>query len=122
RLTGLARAVPARGGAESVETARKAARKWGYRVKGIPADRAEVIVCKGNFHGRSITIVGFSSETQYRDGFGPFPGGFKQVPFGDADALARAIGPHTAAFLFERIQGEGGSVVRPAGFLAHHGR
>jgi hypothetical protein len=104
QLTGLDRALPASGGAESVETALKAARKWGYKVKGIPADRAEVIVCKGNFHGRSITIVGFSSEPQYRDGFGPFPGGFKQVPFGDADALARVTGPHTAAFWSSRFR------------------
>ena len=95
--TGLDRALPSSGGAEAVETALKAARKWGYKIKGIPADRAEVIVCSGNFHGRSITIVGFSSEPQYRDGFGPFPAGFRQVPFGDADALARAIGPNTAA-------------------------
>jgi ornithine--oxo-acid transaminase len=121
-LTGLDRALPASGGAESVETALKAVRKWGYRIKGIPADRAEVIVCSGNFHGRSITIVGFSSEPQYRDGFGPFPAGFRHVPFGDADALARAIGPHTAAFLVEPIQGEGGIVVPPAGYLAECAR
>ena len=117
-VTGLDRALPANGGAEAVETALKAARKWGHKVKGIPADRAEIIVCAGNFHGRSITIVGFSSEPQYRDGFGPFAPGFRQVPFGDADALARAIGPDTAAFLVEPIQGEGGIVVPPAGYLA----
>ena len=117
-VTGLDRALPANGGAEAVETALKAARKWGHKVKGIPADRAEIIVCAGNFHGRSITIVGFSSEPQYRDGFGPFAPGFRQVPFGDADALARAIGPNTAAFLVEPIQGEGGIVVPPAGYLA----
>jgi len=121
-LTGLDRALPASGGAESVETALKAVRKWGYRVKGIPADRAEIIVCSGNFHGRSIAIVGFSSEPQYRDGFGPFPPGFRQVPFGDADALARAIGPNTAAFLVEPIQGEGGIVIPPAGYLAQCAR
>ena len=121
-VTGLDRALPASGGAESVETALKAVRKWGYRVKAIPADRAEVIVCKGNFHGRSITIVGFSSEPQYRDGFGPFPGGFKQIPFGDAEALVRAIGPHTAAFLVEPVQGEGGIIVPPAGYLAECAR
>ena len=120
--TGLDRALPANGGAESVETALKAARKWGYKVKGIPADRAEIIVCANNFHGRSITIVGFSSEPQYRDGFGPFAPGFRHVPFGDADALARAIGPHTAAFLVEPIQGEGGIVVPPAGYLAQCAR
>jgi ornithine--oxo-acid transaminase len=117
QLTGLDRALPASGGAEAVETALKAARKWGHKVKGIAADHAEVIVCRNNFHGRSITIVGFSTEPQYRDGFGPFPGGFRQIPFGDADALARAIGPHTAAFLVEPIQGEGGIVVPPAGYL-----
>jgi ornithine--oxo-acid transaminase len=121
-LTGLDRALPANGGAEAVETALKAARKWGYKVKGIPADRAEIIVCAGNFHGRSITIVGFSSEPQYRDGFGPFPVGFRQIPFGDAEALARAIGPHTAAFLVEPIQGEGGIIVPPAGYLAQCAR
>src|SRR5207248_11206214 len=107
-VTGLDRALPANGGAEAVETALKAARKWGYKIKGIPADRAEILVCAGNFHGRSITIVGFSSEPQYRDGFGPFAPGFRQVPYGDAEALARAIGPHTAAFLVEPIQGEAG--------------
>jgi ornithine--oxo-acid transaminase len=83
-LTGLARVIPASGGAESVETALKAVRKWGHKIKGIPHDRAEVIVCRGNFHGRSITIVGFSTEPQYRDGFGPFPAGFRHVPYGDA--------------------------------------
>ena len=122
QLTGLARALPASGGAESVETALKAARKWGYKVKGIPADRAEIIVCKGNFHGRSIAIVGFSTEPQYRDGFGPFPGGFRHIPYGDAGALARAISPHTAAFLVEPIQGEGGIIVPPAGYLAECAR
>ena len=121
-VTGLDRALPANGGAEAVETALKAARKWGHKIKGIPADRAEIIVCAGNFHGRSITIVGFSSEPQYRDGFGPFAPGFRQVPYGDADALARAIGPDTAAFLVEPIQGEGGIVVPPAGYLAECAR
>jgi len=121
-LTGLDRALPANGGAEAVETALKAVRKWGYKVKGIPTDRAEVIVCRNNFHGRSITIVGFSSEPQYRDGFGPFAPGFVPIPFGDADALARAISPRTAAFLVEPIQGEGGIVVPPPGYLAHCAR
>ena len=121
-VTGLDRALPANGGAEAVETALKAARKWGYKVKGIPADAAEIIVCAGNFHGRSITIVGFSSEPQYRDGFGPFAPGFRQVPYGDADALTRAIGPNTAAFLVEPIQGEGGIIVPPAGYLAECAR
>jgi ornithine--oxo-acid transaminase len=120
--TGLDRALPANGGAEAVETALKAARKWGHKIKGIPNDRAEVIVCAGNFHGRSITIVGFSSEPQYRDGFGPFAPGFRQVPFGDADALARAIGANTAAFLVEPIQGEGGIIVPPDGYLAQCAR
>ncbi len=118
QLTGLDRALPANGGAEAVETALKAARKWGHKVKGIAADRAEIVVCRNNFHGRSIAIVGFSTEPQYRDGFGPFPPGFRQIPFGDADALVRAIGPHTAAFLVEPIQGEGGIVVPPSGYLA----
>jgi ornithine--oxo-acid transaminase len=121
-VTGLDRALPCNGGGEAVETALKAARKWGHKIKGIASDRAEVIVCKGNFHGRSIAIVGFSSEPQYRDGFGPFPPGFRQIPYGDADALARAIGPHTAAFLVEPIQGEGGIIVPPAGYLAECAR
>ena len=121
-VTGLDRALPANGGAEAVETALKAARKWAYTVKGVPADRAEIIVCDGNFHGRSITIVGFSSEPQYRDGFGPFAPGFRSVPYGDADALAQAIGPDTAAFLVEPIQGEGGIIVPPAGYLAQCAR
>jgi ornithine--oxo-acid transaminase len=118
RLTGLDRALPSNGGAEAVETALKAARKWGYSIKGIPADRAEIIVCASNFHGRSIAIVGFSSEPQYREGFGPFPLGFVTIPFGDADALAAAITPNTAAFLVEPIQGEGGIIVPPEGYLA----
>jgi len=122
RMAGLDRALPSNGGAEAVETALKAARKWGYRVKGIPADRAEIIVCESNFHGRSIAIVGFSSEPQYRDGFGPFPPGFVTIPFGDAAALAAAITPNTAAFLVEPIQGEGGIIVPPEGYLAEAAR
>jgi ornithine--oxo-acid transaminase len=118
RATGLARTLPSNGGAEAVETALKAARKWGYKIKGIRDQCAQIIVCANNFHGRSIAIVGFSSEPQYRDGFGPFPPGFVTIPFGDAAALERAITPDTAAFLVEPIQGEGGIVVPPDGYLA----
>ncbi|MCW7539011.1 ornithine--oxo-acid transaminase [Aquabacterium sp. A7-Y] len=117
RLTGLARALPMNTGAEAVETAIKAARKWGYRVKGVPQGQAQIIVAAGNFAGRTTTIVGFSSEAQYRDGFGPFAPGFVEVPYGDVAALERAITPHTAAFLVEPIQGEAGIVVPPAGYL-----
>src|SRR5262245_65178586 len=105
-------------GAEAVETAVKAARRWGYRVKGIARDRAEIIVAQGNFHGRTTTIVGFSSEAEYRDGFGPFTPGFRAVPFGDLAAIERAIRPETAAVLIEPIQGEAGIIVPPAGYLA----
>ncbi len=105
-------------GAEAVETAIKAARRWGYRVKSIPKDRAEIIVANGNFHGRTTTIIGFSSEADYRDGFGPFAPGFISVPYGDLGAIERAITPHTAAILMEPIQGEAGIIVPPAGFLA----
>ena len=117
KLTGLARALPANGGAEAVETAVKAARKWGYKIKGIAEGRAEIIGCAGNFHGRTLTANGLSTEPQYRDGFGPFPPGLLTVPYGDSDALARAITPRTAAFLVEPIQGEGGIVVPPRGYL-----
>ena len=92
-LTGMDAALPANGGAEAVETALKAARKWAYKVKGVPHERAEIIAAEGNFHGRTIAIVGFSSVPQYRDGFGPFPPGFKLVPFGDVAALEAAITP-----------------------------
>lgn len=121
-LTGMDVALPANSGAEAIETALKAARKWAYNIKGVPADRAEIIAAEGNFHGRTITIVGFSSVAQYRDGFGPFTPGFKLVPFGDAAALEAAITPETAAFLVEPIQGEGGINVPPAGYLAEAAR
>src|SRR5437763_17155307 len=96
RLTGLDAALPMNTGAEAVETAIKAPRRWGYRVKGIPEGRAEIIVANGNFHGRTTTIISFSSEAAYRDGFGPFTPGFRSVPFGDLAALERAITPETA--------------------------
>lgn len=118
QLFGYEAALPVNTGLEAVETALKAARKWAYQVKGVPRDRAEIIACDGNFHGRSIAIVGMSSEPQYRDGFGPFPQGFKNIPYGDAAALEAAITPQTAAFLVEPIQGEGGIVVPPPGWLA----
>jgi ornithine--oxo-acid transaminase len=116
-MTGMARALPMNSGAEAVETALKAARKWAYRVKGVPEGRAHILVAEGNFAGRTTTIVGFSSEAQYRDGFGPFTPGFGCVPYGDAAALEAAITPDTAAFLVEPIQGEAGIVVPPAGYL-----
>ena len=116
-LTGMEMALPMNSGAEAVETAVKTARKWGYKVKGIPDGKAEIIVCAGNFHGRTITIVSFSSDEQYRDGFGPFTPGFKIIPFGDAQALREAITPNTCAFLVEPIQGEAGIVIPPKGYL-----
>ena len=118
RLTGLDAALPMNTGAEAVETAIKAARRWGYRVKGVPRDRAEIIVADGNFHGRTTTIISFSSEPDYRDGFGPFTPGFRSVPFGDLAALQQAIRPETVAVLIEPIQGEAGIVVPPAGWLS----
>ena len=105
-------------GAEAVETAIKAARRWGYRVKGIARDRAEIIVAAGNFHGRTTTVISFSTEPDYRDGFGPFTPGFRAVPFGDLAAVERAITPDTAAVLVEPIQGEAGIIVPPAGWLS----
>ncbi|MFQ5690439.1 MAG: ornithine--oxo-acid transaminase [Gemmatimonadota bacterium] len=115
--TGFERALPMNTGAEAVETAIKAARKWGYTKKAVPEGRAEIIACENNFHGRTTTIVGFSSEPQYRAGFGPFTPGFKLVPYGDADALERAITPDTVGFLVEPLQGEGGVVVPPEGYF-----
>ena len=111
------RALPMNTGAEAVETALKAARKWGYQVKGVAPEQAEIIVCDGNFHGRTIAIVGFSSEEQYRDGFGPFLAGFKRIPYADAKALEKAITPNTVAFLVEPVQGEAGIIVPPNGYL-----
>lgn len=116
-LTEMDMALPMNTGAEAVETALKAARKWGYEIKGIPQDKAEIITCHGNFHGRTTTIVAMSSEPSYQAGFGPFPPGFKLVPYGDPQALEAAITPHTAAFLVEPIQGEGGIVLPPPGYL-----
>ena len=118
KLTGLDAALPMNTGAEAVETAVKAARRWGYRVKGIARDRAEIIVASGNFHGRTTTVISFSTEPDYRDGFGPFTPGFRAVPFGDLAAIERAITPETAAVLIEPIQGEAGIIVPPAGYLA----
>jgi ornithine--oxo-acid transaminase len=117
-LLGYGKVLPMNSGAEAVETAIKAARKWGYKVKGVPEGKAEVIACEGNFHGRTTTIVGFSSERQYRDGFGPFAPGFKLIPYGDAAALEDAVTPNAVAFLVEPLQGEGGVVVPPEGYLA----
>jgi len=116
-LTGFEMVLPMNSGAEAVETAVKTARKWGYTVKGIPRDKAEIVVCANNFHGRTVTIVSFSTDEQYRHGFGPFTPGFKVIPFGDARALRAAITPNTCAFLVEPIQGEAGIVIPPEGFL-----
>jgi len=116
-LTGFDMVLPMNSGAEAVETAIKTARKWGYKIREIPQDKAEIIVCANNFHGRTVTIVSFSTDEQYRDGFGPFTPGFKVIPFGDASALRDAITPNTCAFLVEPIQGEAGIVIPPDGFL-----
>lgn len=116
-LTGQEKALPMNSGAEAVETAIKAARKWGYTVKGIPKNQAEIIVCENNFHGRTTTIISFSTSEQYQSGFGPYTPGFKIIPYNDADALARAISPVTAAFIVEPIQGESGINIPSDGYL-----
>ncbi len=116
-LTGYAKTLPMNTGAEAVETAIKAARKWAYEVKGVPQDQAEILVFGENFHGRTTTIVGFSSEPQYRDGFGPFPPGFKLLPYGDIEAVRSAMHGNVAGILVEPIQGEAGIIIPPEGFL-----
>ena len=118
RFTGMDKMLPMNTGAEAVETAIKAARRWGYKVKNIPADKARIIVCDGNFHGRTTTIISFSSDADYRDGFGPLTTGFDIIPFGDVAALENAITPETCAFLVEPIQAEVGIKVPPKGWLA----
>ena len=115
--SGFDAALPMNTGAEAVETAIKMVRKWGYQVKGVPEGKAEIIVCEDNFHGRTTTIVGFSSEDQYREGFGPFTPGFTLIPYADIDALRAAIGPNTVGFLVEPIQGEAGVIVPPDGYM-----
>ncbi len=116
-LAGFDMALPMNSGAEAVETAVKAARKWGHKVRGIPDGKAEIIVCANNFHGRTVTIISFSTDQQYRDGFGPLTPGFTVIPYGDAKALRQAITPNTCAFLVEPIQGEAGIIIPPDGFL-----
>jgi ornithine--oxo-acid transaminase len=116
-LTGYDMALPMNSGAEAVETAIKLARKWAYQVKGVPRYHAEIITCQNNFHGRTVSIISFSTEPHYRDDFGPFTPGFITVPYGDADAIERAITPHTAAVMVEPIQGEAGVLIPPAGYL-----
>jgi len=117
-LTRSHKVLPMNSGSEAVESALKVSRKWGYQVKGVPADAAEIIVCSGNFHGRTLAIVGFSTDPVTRDGFGPFGPGFKVVPYGDIVALRRAITPNTVAFLVEPIQGEAGVIIPPANYLS----
>jgi len=116
-LTGFEKVLPMNSGAEAVETALKAVRKWGYKVKGVPENKAEIITCKNNFGGRTISIISFSTEEQYKDGFGPLTPGFKNVEYGNAEALEEAITENTVAFIVEPIQGEGGVIVPPEGYL-----
>jgi len=116
-ITGYSMVLPMNSGAEAVETAVKAARKWAYQKKGVPQDRADIIVCSNNFHGRTVTVISFSTEQLYRQDFGPFTPGFTIIPFGDAEALEEAITPNTAAFLVEPIQAEAGILIPPDGFL-----
>jgi ornithine--oxo-acid transaminase len=116
-LTNSHKVLPMNSGAEAVESAIKVVRKWGYTAKGVPKDKAEIIVCEQNFHGRTIAIVGFSSDDDSRNGFGPFPDGFVKIPYGNADALEAAITPNTVAFLMEPIQGEAGVIVPPEGYI-----
>lgn len=116
-VTGMEMALPMNTGAEAVETAIKAARKWGYKVKGIPLNKAEIIVASNNFHGRTTTIISFSTEEQYKDGFGPLTPGFKIIPYQDADAIKKIVSKNTAAVMLEPIQGEGGIIVPPHGYL-----
>ena len=116
-MTGYEMSLPMNSGAEAVETAVKLARKWAYTVKGVPRHQAEIITAAGNFHGRTVTIVSFSTEPSYRDDFGPFTPGFINVPYGDADAIEKVITANTAAVMLEPIQGEGGVIIPPAGYL-----
>ena len=116
-LTNSHKVLPMNSGAEAVETVIKAVRKWGYKVKSVPQDQAEIIVCENNFHGRTITIVGFSTDDSSRENFGPFTPGFKIIPYGDANALEAAITSNTVAFMVEPIQGEAGVIIPPAGYL-----
>jgi len=116
-MTGYEMSLPMNSGAEAVETALKLARKWAYRVKGVPRHQAEIVTAAGNFHGRTISIITFSTEPLYRDDFGPFTPGFIQVPYGNAEAVEKAITPNTAAVMLEPIQGEGGVIIPPAGYL-----
>ena len=116
-MTGYEMSLPMNSGAEAVETALKLARKWAYQVKGVPRHKAEIITAVGNFHGRTLAIITFSTEPLYRDDFGPFTPGFVTVAYGDAEAIEKAITPNTAAVLLEPIQGEGGVIIPPAGYL-----